>query len=343
MEWVKRCSRGVLVVLTLCVLGLPGAVHAQSDGLGISPRKDYTIRPGSKMTDTLYLSNLSKNQPLQVAIRVVDFKAQDQTGTPALQLASNAQQTSWSLRPFIHIPATVSVAAGQYANVPFTISIPKGQGAGSYYSAIEYTAQTTGGKSTLNVAASSATLVFVTVPGQAHELLNYENFGAFVPNVQTGLGTYKTWFFGAAPQELAYTLQNNGDVAEDPQGSIVVKNIFGRTVKVIQKANPRNSLALIGQTRLFQACLSNTQQPVRAVTTTSELACGDAGLWPGYYNVQLTALYGISGGTSQAVAATATFWYVPWWSLAAFILILAVLAICVGLIYRRLEAHGRSR
>ena len=322
------------MILALLPLMSAGLVHAQSDGLGISPRKDYTIRPGSTKSDTLYLSDLSQKEALQVNIRVVDFKAQNESGTPSLLLATNAPQTTWSLKPFIHIPSTVTVAAGQSMDIPYTISIPSNQGAGSYYSAIEYTAQNVSSQSAVTVAASSATLVFVTVPGKANELLSFEKFGTFVPNLITGLGTYKSLFIGAQPLELAYTLQNNGDVAENPQGSIIINNMFGSKVRTIQKANAHNSLALLGQTRLFESCMINGQQSTynKGVVTTQSI-CSPPNLFPGYYTARLNVSYGINGSNSQNVVANTSFWYLPWWSLASVAVFIGAVIAIVRFIY----------
>jgi hypothetical protein len=320
---MKQTIKGLAGLIALLALLASGSVHAQSNGLGITPRKNYTIKPGSTASDTLYLDNLSPKVPLQVTIRVIDFKAQNESGTPDLLLATDAVQTPWSLRPFIHVAASVTVAARTNVNIPFSISIPANQGAGSYYSAVEYTAKPAADKQSLTVAASSATLVFVTVPGKANELLTYQQFGAFIPNPITGLGTYQTLFMGNEPNELAYTLQNNGDVAEDPQGNIVVKNMFGHIIKSISSANPKASLALIGQTRLFQACISPGEQTsnVDGLTAT-ELVCEGSDLLPGHYTAQLTVHYGFSDNDSQKLTAVTSFWYIPRWFVIAVLIII---------------------
>lgn len=333
-----RLRRLLLVITAAIPLFIAIPVNAQSNGLGITPRKDYVIKAGDEVTDKLFLSDLSPKYPLEVKIRVVDFKAANETGAPALMLAANAPQTTWSLKSFISIPSSVTVPAGSSLNIPYTIKIPSYQGAGSYYSAIEYTAQNEGNGSAITVAASSATLVFVTVPGIAHESMSLQKFGAYIPNPQTGIGTYSGLFLSGTPQEMAYTLQNNGDVAENPQGSIVIKNLFGKTEVFIQSANPKSSLALIGQTRLFETCLVNQEQSISTNSgITSQLSCGSVNLWPGKYTAKLVVLYGITGNQSRQVTTTASFWYLPWWSLAVMLLILAVLGVLGWIVYMNIK------
>lgn len=329
---MRQIRRAAFILVALVPLLFASNVNAQSNGLGISPRKDYTIKSGSKVTGTLFLNNLSPKQPLEVKVRVIDFKAANETGTPDLFLAANAPQPTWSLKPFIALPSKVTVPAASSVNIPFTISIPSYQGAGSYYSAVEYTAQNAGNGSAITVAASSATLIFVSVPGVAHESMTLQKFGAYIPNHVTGVGSFRSWFFGSIPQEMAYLIQNNGDVAEDPQGGIQIKNMFGHTATVIQAANPKSSLALIGQTRLFETCIVNAQQSVSTNQgVTSQLVCNSPSFWPGKYTAKLDVLYGISGDQSRQVTASATFWYLPWWFIVTVVVILALIGLAIRL------------
>jgi hypothetical protein len=340
---LRRFGQLIILLVATVPLFLGGTASAASNGLGITPRKDYTIKAGGSVSDTLFLNNLSTTQALNVSIRVIDFKAANESGTPSLLLVANAPQTPWSLKPFISLPSTVTVPAGKATYVPFTIAIPAKQGAGSYYSAIEYTAQNAQNQQKVNVAASSATLMFVTVPGTAHELMTLQQFGTFAPNLNDTTGTspgiFRNWFIGAQPQDIGYRLQNDGNVAEDPQGSITIKNMFGQTVEAIEKANPSGSLALIGQTRLFDTCIVGAQQTITASNgqTVTDTICRSPGLSPGRYTAELGVLYGISGSNSQEVTGSATFWYLPWWSVVVIVFILLVLFFFAGKLYRKLR------
>src|SRR5438045_3585339 len=90
----------MLAVVTFAGMTYVAPVDAASNGLGISPRKDYNVQAGKSISDTLYISNLSVNQDLQVDLRVIDFGAQNETGAPALQFATDVPPTPWSLKPF---------------------------------------------------------------------------------------------------------------------------------------------------------------------------------------------------------------------------------------------------
>lgn len=344
---MKKLTRVVSLLLAVTTLFTFASVHAaQSNGLGIAPRKDYSVQPGKSISDTVYVNNLSLTQDLQVSMRIVDFGAQNETGAPALQLGDNAPPTPWSLRPFITYPTSTTIKAGKSAYIPISIKVPADQGAGSYYSAIEYTAINPETKQKVNIAASTATLVFLTVPGNAKEQLVLKQFGAWKSNSDQSTGVYKGMFWGSSPKELAYRIQNNGNVAEQPSGSILVKNMFGRTALEIKDANPKKQLALIGQTRRIQVCMKtsvlNSQDP-NSTDQAKQTICDDPGLWPGRYTAEVAMFYGLNGNNTQEVQAVATFWYFPWWSIVGFFVLIIVIAVLVWLIRRAITGGGSRR
>jgi hypothetical protein len=328
----------VLLLLTLS----PMTVNAQSNGLGITPRENFTISAGQQQTGILYLSNLSSTEPLTVAIKVVDFRAANSSGAPQLITAANAPQTSWSIKPFITIPKTASVAAGSSADIPFSIAIPANQGAGSYYSAVEYAAQGIGGQGNIGVAASSASLIFVTVPGRATELMRLVRYGAFIPSANDQTGQYMNWFFTSEPKELAYLLDNEGNVAEQPSGSILLKDFHGKIVRTITNANPNNSLALIGQTRRFEACIKVGQVQINSPNglKSTQIVCENPKLSPGRYTADLAVYYGLNGNPTQQILATTTFWYIPYWFLIIILVFLGVILYVLYWLIHRIRYHS---
>jgi hypothetical protein len=320
--------------------------NAQSTGLGVNPRKDLTVYPGKSASDQLYISNLNKNVATRVNINVVDFKSNGETGTPALQLQAGAPQTPWSLKPFINVPKSIDLGPGESKYIPFSIRIPENQGAGSYYSAIKYDPQPGGGSDTVVVSGAPSQLMFVTVPGKATELMNLKKFGGY--NIKDGEenGKFKT-FYTKQPQKLAYLLQNAGNVAESPSGSIQIKNLFGKQVKFIKNANPKENLALIDQTRRFEVCIeSQTKEVEQDGRKTKVEGCKNPGLLPGIYKASMSLFYGINGSNTQEINATATIWYMPWWFIGIILVLLAVIAFAIYKVRSKListKNHKRSR
>jgi hypothetical protein len=333
---LKRFTKlaAVLVFTLLSLLSFKLTTHAQSNGLGVSPKESFTMHAGQSATNSLFLSNLNKSQPLTVRIKVVDFQAQDETGAAKLLQASDQPQTPWSLKPYISLPDVVTVPAGQNKQVPFTIKLPANVGAGTYYSAVEYT--TTNGSSPQNVSlsASTATLLFINVPGQVSELMDLQSFG--FTNGSTINSKIKSAFH-SQPEYFAYRIKNSGNVAESPNGSIIIKNIFGRTVAHIDNANPKSQVALIGQTRRFTGCNPISSQAEKLPLDTN---CTPLHLRPGFYTATLAIFYGQNGQQTRQIGATAHFWYLPW---GTVILLLIVLIAIVAAVYWWLQRSRRHR
>jgi hypothetical protein len=320
---IARVLAVALMLGTSLMANVPA--YAQSNGLGITPRINLTTKPGGQVSDNLRINNLSNTQPLNVQVTLVDFKPADESGTPQLIQDPSAQPTAWSLRPYISLPEFITVPPGQSKLIPFTIKIPPNVGAGSYYSAVEYRAQNPQNQQKVTIAASSATLLFVNVEGNASELLSLLDF-----NLTEGNQVKSS--FNKAPSNFTYRLKNSGNLNEAPAGSIVIKNMFGHIVSNIDNVNPKSELALIGQTRRFNVCYPKSTAPSDLVKNDN---CRPLKLQPGKYTAELVLLYGQNGQPSRQIGANASFWYLPLWFIIALILVLAVIAWLGYQIYRR--------
>lgn len=346
LPFARRFGASLLVFAFVAIV-LPVSAGAQSTGLRINPRTDLTIKPGESQSANLLIANLNKNVPVTVDLSVVDFTASGETGTPSPILKDNVDPTPWSLRPFITIPKSVTLAKGETKYVPFTVTVPNGQGAGSYYSAIKYDPKPAQDKDSVIISGAPMELVFVTVPGKATELLVPKQFGAYVIKDDEKNGHFSSLFIQKQPQKLAYLLENRGTVAESPSGSIVIKNMFGQTVKTIKSANPKANLVLLGQTRRFEVCIDSTtktmKQDGRDITVET---CRNPGLLPGMYRAQLLLLYGINGSATQQISTSTVFWYLPLWFIGVVLLVLALIAYILYRIRQRLvgvKKHRRQR
>lgn len=344
---MKRFVRTLTVFALLAVLlvSQAGTITAQSNALAITPRKDYTLKPSERVTDTLSIKNQDTTRPLVLSINVVDFTSTDETGAPQLIREENAQKTTWSLRDFIALPEQVTIGAGETVTVPIAIEIPAETGAGSYYSAIEYSAVSDEEENRVNISASGVTLVFVKVPGVAKQQLGFERFGTYVPDANGTGGSYAGLFFSKRPKVMSYTLTNDGNVAEQPNASIVVRNTFGKEVYVIQDANPKKQIALRGQTRRFEACIvpETIQEKAANGTEINAVVCGDTNFSPGRYTAELSVLYGENGNETREITASATFWYLPWWFIGVLIAGAGIVAAAVVYIVRRFKDYSTRK
>lgn len=324
MKHVKSLVLAAFAVLLSVSYVLPAAQASavSSSALSIAPKKNYVIEPGSGVQDKLTISNLDQDSDLNLTLRVIDFSFTGNGGTPKLFLDTSTPQTTWSLRSYLKIPQTVTIEPGKSKQVDLNLAIPKSHGAGSYYSAIVYSSGSgQGGNIGLN--ASGVTLVFVNVPGKVKEDLQFTHLGAYDKAAQGDLSGYH-YFNAKAPDTIAYTLKNNGNVVEAPAGNITLRDIFGRTT-TINELNPSDSLALIGQERTFMTCIKLKPEDVKlGGSTTKAATCDNSGLWPGYYSVSADLFYGQNGNLTQEVTKVGGFWYLPWWFIGLVIVVLGV-------------------
>lgn len=323
------------VLSVSALLPAASASAASSAALSIIPRKNYTIEPGKSIKDTLTIRNLDGEAPLELSLRVVDFSFNDDGGTPKLFLDEDAPQTTWSLKPYLKVPTTITIPPKASRSVDMSVSIPSNQGAGSYYSAIVYSSGSADGGN-VGLSASGVTLVFTNIPGKVNENLQLEKLGAYHFGNQNKKPGY-TFITMDKPDAIGYTLKNNGNVAESPVGSITLKHMFAKA-ETIPNINPNSSLALIGQTRTFTSCIKAKSEEVDFNgTTTKTTSCTEPSLWPGMYTVTLDAYYGQNGNNTQEIVKSATFWYLPLWFLVIMGVVLAFLGFHGYKLYRRIS------
>lgn len=342
MKRFKSIVAAALVVMIAAASAMPAlpVSAASSAALSIVPKKNYIIKPGKSVKDTLTIHNLDDAKPLNLSLRVVDFTFTDDGGTPKLMLGKDAPQTTWSLKPFLTVPKSVSIPPKETKTVDMSVAIPEGHGAGSYYSAIVYSSGASDGGN-VGLSASGVTLVFTSIPGDVKEDLKLEKFGTY-KQASTGKEAGYTFMSMQEPLSVAYTLKNSGNVTESPVGSITLKHMFGKEY-VIHEVNPNESLALIGQSRTFVSCIKLKSEKVDFHGSRSEAdACTSAGLWPGYYNMSLHLFYGQNGNRTQEVIGAGSFWYLPAWFLAVVFVVLAIIAYFVWRIVRfiRRKVYG---
>lgn len=332
MKRFKSIVVAALAVVFATANLLPAqSAFAQSSALSIPPKKNYVIEPGKSVNDKLTIRNLDTTSDLKLTLRVIDFTYTADGGTPKLFFDENAPQTTWSLKPFLTVPKSVTIPKSSSKSLDMSVKIPAGHGAGSYYSAIVYSTGAPDGEGgNVGLAASGVTLAFVNIPGKVNEGLKLQKLGAYKDATPTSPKADYVFFTNDEPQKIGYTLKNEGNVVEAPSGTITVKNAFFGQQYDITNVNPTSSLALIGQTRTFTACIKLREDTVKLQGTPSQTkTCTNAGLWPGLYNVNLDMYYGQNGNITQEIHGSSTFWFLPLWFIVLVLVILIILALVI--------------
>ncbi len=279
----------------------PAATVNNTNTLKLSPvRSDITINPGTSAQVPVTVSNLTAS-PIALKAIENDFVAGDEKGTPSIILDSNSYAPTHSLKRFMVPLPNVTVPAHGSSTVSVTITVPKSAQAGGYYGALRFAPLTASGDQSVNLGASVASLILMTVPGNLVEKLTLTNF-----DLQQNGGT-ATNFRTPDNIQLFLRFQNGGNVQLAPFGQIYIQK---------------------GKKTVYSTDF-NTAEPKGTILPDS------ARRWTvplkgfgkfGKYTVGATIGYGTKGQTIELVK---TIWIIPSTYIIGGLIALAVL---VGLI-----------
>ena len=193
-----------------------GAVNNAPNTLKVSPvRSDITISQGGKRAVKVTVTNLT-NQERFINPIENDFIAGDERGTPALILDEDEFAPTHSLKRFMKPLDDFTIPANQSRTIEVIIEVPKDAQAGGYFGAVRFAPSSPEDGGQVNLSASVASLILMTVPGDAVETLELTDFKI----QQKG----KTGTFFTAPDniQVATRFRNDGNVQLGPFGKISV-------------------------------------------------------------------------------------------------------------------------
>ncbi len=208
------------------------------NGYQISPvRSEFTIEKSKSDTLTISIQN-----PGSVAVEakavVNNFIASaDESGTPRLILADDAQPPKNNFKNLISDIPNIQLAAKERKDIQVKITIPADANSGGYYGAIRFIPANVTQESTVGLTASVGTIVLVTVPGNLTLKLDVAKLSA----AQNGKARS---FFTSGDVDVMTRLKNSGDIHLKPFGRVTVKDMFGKTVTSYEfnNAEPRANI-----------------------------------------------------------------------------------------------------
>ncbi len=308
----QRVKTNIFVAVVLAVVvGIFYSlqVHAESintstNTLKVSPvRTDIEIKPGESKAVKITVSNLT-NEAIKVSPIENDFVAGDERGTPALVLDADQYAPTHSLKRFLKPIDDVTIPAKKAVTIEVVITVPKDAQAGGYFGAVRFAPTDPAGGGQVNLSASVASLILLTVPGDVVEKLNLTNF-----DVQQD-GKSGTQF--GSPDNLSVTarFENKGNLQAGPFGKISVKN--GDKVVYSADFNDRTPRDMI-----LPDSARRWDVPLQNIGTF------------GKYTVNATFTY---GQDNQTIEVEKSFWVFPQWLIIAVIVgILVIIGLIVAI------------
>lgn len=305
---------GLVVLLASCYLLLAPSVYAE-DALTLTvtpPIFQLSIEPGTTWSSTIRVVN-GNAYPVTLYADPVPFTPEGESGRPRIVVPKAFDESiPPGLAGWIDVPqGPLDVQAEQTFEIPFTIRVPHDAAPGGHYAAvlIGNRAPRATGQSSISVASSIASLIFLSVAGDVDERARIRDF-------VTDQALYEK-----PEARFSLRFENQGNIHVQPRGTITIYNMFGkeRGTVIINQEDKHFGNVMPGSVRKFSFDWQ-----------------ADSGRWDiGKYKAEATLGYG-SNATSFANATT-YFWVLPvgtlvwllagvgaflwffWWALRAYV------------------------
>lgn len=293
----------------------------QANTLKVSPvRSDISVKPGENKTVDVTVTNLTD---ADVAVQPIenDFVAKGEDGTPALILDANEYAPTHSLKRFMLPLDNFTIPANKAKTVKVIIAVPKTAQAGGYFGAIRFAPTDPSNSGQVNLSASVASLMLLTVPGPMTEKLNLTDY-----SVQQN-GKSGTYFQNPNNLAFSFRFENKGSVQEAPFGNISVKN----GDKVVYSADFNNKTQ---RDMVLPDSARRWTIPLKNIGTF------------GYYTVEGTLTY---GSKNETVNISQSFWVIPFAMIIGGIVgLLVLIGLIVGIVvflrgYKRRIINSQGR
>jgi hypothetical protein len=319
---IRRLSAFVGVFVAILALALANNTHTfaaavtdTTNTLRVTPvRTDLTLNPGESKTVEVTVTNITTTD---IAVQPIenDFIAGDESGTPSLILGQDDFAPTHSLKRFMAPLSTATIAAGASKTFQVAIKVPANAQAGGYFGALRFAPTSSNNGGQVNLSASVASIMLLTVSGPTTEKLNLTNF-----EVQKG-GKDVTYAMDGKDMQVHLRFENKGNIQEGPTGTISIKRNGTQVINdQFNNISPKDVI-LPDSARQWNISLDSSK--------LNDL---------GKYTVLGTFSYGQSNDTIQF---TRTFWVIPLWSIIAAAAILLVLAGVVLLIIFAIRRRNR--
>lgn len=254
------------------------------------PLFQLTIGPGESWSSSIKVVNNNASAVTYYA-QAVDFEPKGENGNgdfiPLVNEQSDPARSQYSVASWLQLPeSSVTIPAGQSADIPFTVSIPQQVEPGGHYGAIligtEPGALTPQG-ALVKVSSFVSSLLFVKIKGDVDESGRIREF-------------YSTKELYDSPSaDFVLRFENTGNTHVKPEGDITIYNMWGKE---------RGKVSINQDTGNFGNVLPKSIRRFQ-FGWQGEDSVFDIGR----YSAVVTLAYGEDG--KKNVSATTYFWVVP--------------------------------
>lgn len=301
MNQLRNIIAFVLCVLTIG-LNLPSFAFAEDGGLSLSVSP--TLFQMSAVPEQVWNSGVKviNNNPhtLTVYAQVVNFAPQGETGQGKFLPVFTKSTEGATLAEWITITTEpIVIEAEKSETIPFTVAVPKDAAPGGHFAAIMIGTKPPESEGVVRVSTSQivTSLFFLRIAGDVTEEGSVREFRT------------QNAFVSAPTAEFEVRFENKGNVHLQPQGEIVITNMWGKERGVI----PINHQTHFGN--VLPESIRKFEFSWKGEKSFSDI---------GRYKAQLTLAYGTEGRKFET--AVLYFYVIPVKAT------LIVLAVCISFI-----------
>jgi len=294
--------RFLLAVCFAVVLSMPSLVHA----FAVSPAVIELSGARGELVETTVTIINTKTADQTFYLQAIKFAPREDSGEPQF---IPYDEDHAGLPEWLSFESNrVNILAQSRVDVPVRIRIPDDAPSGGYYAAAvvsdaPFDIVATNGAT---VSAKMAVLILLTVEGETIESLALLDFVSPDGPLLTQPG------FG-----YTYRVQNQGNVHVAPEGTIALRDVFGRLVAV-SDANPTGSRVLPATTRSFAGEFGSEER----MSFLDAVAQQMQSFAIGPVEATLELSYAEEG---KVVSDPIRFWFFPWQLLLVVLLAVSAL------------------
>lgn len=319
-------NRFARIGLLLAAVGIAGtlAAHSAHALTIVPPTLDYSLKRGDTVSGKVKLYNESTTNAVTVFASTSNFTAKGEDGEPDFDLTETPTGAATWIES---AKGAVTIQPNDRVEVPFTIKVPNDAEPGGHYVSLFFGTDpslkpTEGGQVT--VRSLLGALIIMRVEGQVRETASIASFSA-----KDGASLSRL------PATFEVRVQNTGNVHIRPQGTILIKNLFGGETETLS-LNEANGAVLPNSVRKFDATWmkSATDQSNKGFFKELGLQWNNFAFGPYTATVNLTY-----GQSKQALVASTKVTIIPW---ALMIIELLVIAILVMVLVLGIRGYNKS-
>ncbi len=282
--------------------------HSASALTLVPPSLEFSAQPGETIDTKIKLFN-EESDAISVFSSTSNFTAKDESGDPNFDFADTPTDlASWidvGVGPFTLQP-------GDRLEIPFSIKVPADAEPGGHYASVFFGTDPSikpEGGGQVNIRSLIGTLVILRVAGDVREQAAVASFG---PATKT---------LNRLPSTLELRIQNTGNVHVRPQGTVVIKNLFGGESARIP-INEVNGAVLPASIRKFDIQWAKHDTTGTRGNFFQELGSEWSNFALGPYTATASITYGQSNLT---LSSSTKFTVIPWRLLTVIVVVLGLL------------------